>query len=320
MSYLLEEFFDEWGLYVVHHHRWTDVENREVWNSQTSKKRPELGPGGLIAYHENQDVWMPGHLRSQIAQWFNNRQTNRLPYFLSASGNERGGLFLPTRDLLDQSFERMLCALELIFAQENSVLAAFGIQGEEMSAADLSLFGQFNMLAHFDRGSRRIMNEKAPSFVRWLDAAQSKVQKHTNQVPLGLTIIPSGEPPKTHSSIPGDALKGLKLLMQEISDVFVPLQQANKLAFERYRELGESEFNESAMEKQRALFKSEILGTQYVMVAKSFQYKVWIEIEDQWSSLSESDKDAIAQLGFKIDCTVPLELLSLPAKQLRSPL
>jgi hypothetical protein len=298
LSTLIEEFFDEWGLYVVHHKRWTDKNNRKIWDGAV--KRPELGPGGLIAYHENQHVPMPGLIRSQIAQWFNHRQTRRLPYFLSVGPEDSARTGFPeTRTLLDQSFERMLTALELIFGDPDchSVLASLGVN--KMTKADASAFGQFNMLAHHDVGTRARMAALAPNFVRWLDERQLAVQKHIRQVPFEVNETPRVAEERVRSRT-CDAAKGLRLLLEEVTGMFVPLQQANRVAFEAYQARGQSEFNESAMWKGQALFRSTLHGLEYVMVAKSFQYKVWRALLAEFASLSPSDQAFVQQTGFRL--------------------
>jgi hypothetical protein len=200
LSCLVEEFVDEWGLYLVHHKRWSDPSN--PGNRSNLLKR---SPGQYLATEMNGNLLAFQSMRNRLGRFFNHRQTRRLPYLFSVDAQDSEKWGLPqTCDLLNGSFDRMLAALELIYcgpthtqtiipatcnasrnntanneqpADTGGIVPAAGLSGRQHSgklcAADLSIFGQFNMNAHLDPGTREHMLELAPGFVTgFLDRVQ----------------------------------------------------------------------------------------------------------------------------------------------------
>ncbi|MFN2426526.1 MAG: glutathione S-transferase N-terminal domain-containing protein, partial [Candidatus Binatia bacterium] len=110
---LLDESFDEFVLYMVHHNRWklaaADNDN----------------PGGRLA-REYAKLLPPG-TGKLFARWFARRQVRRLPYLFSVApdGYRVAGLaptltppgragYPPTHELLEQTWTRTLSAIEAI--------------------------------------------------------------------------------------------------------------------------------------------------------------------------------------------------------------
>jgi hypothetical protein len=62
--------FDEWGLYLVHHKRWTDKNNLQVWIDD-----PKKGPGGYLLeeMYNIVSAYAPNTLKNQISGFFNTR-------------------------------------------------------------------------------------------------------------------------------------------------------------------------------------------------------------------------------------------------------
>jgi|GEM_PF-435534 len=286
MSYLLEEFFDEWGLYIVHHNRWTDLTNRISWGNDVSKS-----PGYFLNCNEMLKPYPKPHALSiYTSNIFNRRQTRRLPYLFSVDKLNASRLKIPeTVHLLDSSFERLLDGLELIYMESNYMIpgsAAF-------TKADLSCFGQFNMNALLEIGTREKMKLRSPTFLRWLDEMQCTINEHVHlkELPQVLTE------PKTNSVIARDenpqSGSGMAIILSECVKFFIPLMRANAKAFEIANERGETIYNEAAFDKGRCIFSSEFemegRVVPYSQVVKTFQVGVWSNIMSKWNALSAED-------------------------------
>jgi hypothetical protein len=304
VSLLVEELFDEVGLYLVHHHRWTQRANLDAWRGAEEQR---ASPGAYLFREEKyRGVPMPEALRAHLVSWFNARQRRRLPYFLSTH---------ETRAALDQWLERTVDAVELVLADpavarapldEQSLLWALGARAP--CAADASCFGQLNMLAHLNRGSRDEISLRAPRTVGWLDAHQLAVQAHTGQPVSPLAATPRALPPApmptpTPSARAGDARAGLAGLLSLARDLFVPLMKANEAAYEAYaggeegRWPAQQLFNEQAMWRHEALFETRLLGTSVTSVAKTFQVPVWRRVKAAWSALAPEHRACVEALG-----------------------
>jgi hypothetical protein len=126
ISLLLEEFFDEWGLYLVHHKRWAEASNTTAWANNMSQS-----PGGYLVTEMTSEIPMvPQILKHAIGSWFCQRQTRRLPYLFSVGKAESAQLQQEeTRHILDASFDRILSSLELIFSGKTCRSVVMGSNG-----------------------------------------------------------------------------------------------------------------------------------------------------------------------------------------------
>ena len=134
---LIDDYADEFLLYVVHHNRWvTSAADNDAGQRLAREYRSLLGP-----------------LRPPFAAWFSRRQTRRLPYLFSTA---------ETRALLDKAFVRVLDILETLLAQRPFVL------GTRFTLADAAIYGQLGMnLA--DPSANAIMARR-PRLHAWLTA------------------------------------------------------------------------------------------------------------------------------------------------------
>eukprot|EP00927_Polykrikos_kofoidii_P057156 TRINITY_DN51265_c0_g1_i1.p1 TRINITY_DN51265_c0_g1~~TRINITY_DN51265_c0_g1_i1.p1 ORF type:complete len:439 (-),score=39.88 TRINITY_DN51265_c0_g1_i1:24-1340(-) len=294
VSSLVEEFFDEWGLYLVHNARWTGPENRRNWNLRGN-------PGNFLMSEMVGAMFIPR--RDAFAEWFCARQTRRLPYLFSVGSRESQCLGMPqTRALLDRSLQRLLESLELVFSRIQDCSLVPGAAGS-LTAADLACFGVLNMNALLEAGTRRQMQKHAPQLLRWLDQLQLGVRNHTRQT-VHSSELTEPESAKERSALHDDETlqdKGRTAVFGECCRMFVPLMQANA---EAYRQLTSdpagpfAKFNEAAFDRGECLFRSKLIEedgseVQYESVVKTFQVQVWRDLLVKWGALSKGEQDEI---------------------------
>lgn len=282
IAHFIEEFFDEIGLYMVHFERWT---NRE--NHQTSST-----PGEFLIFEElfNPKArpalsnLVPNSLKMKMARFFDDRQTKRLAYLFSIAPNhtpsQRKGFrnppssgegnfadFPETWTFLSTYFEKLLSCLEAIFSKRNSLLGYWSI-------ADASCFGQLNMNARQDIGTRRKIGRIAPNTLAWLDS----IEKNTIQV--------------TREVIEMDVLLSeLNPLMDLIIRLFSPIMNQNEQAYQKEICKDTRIFNEPAFDKMQSLYTGTVCGYPYKSVIKTFQVEIWRELRTQWfQDLNDDDR------------------------------
>lgn len=266
----LDEAFDEFGLYMVHHNRWKLAAGDNDH------------PGRRLA-REYARLLPPG-VGSVFAGWFERRQVRRLPYLFSVApeGYRVAGLpaamtppslpgFPPTHDLLDRSWERTLAAIEAILSQQPYLL------GQRFTLADASVYGQLSMNLT-DTAAARRLGELAPRTLSWLGDIRDR--RHVGSTgPLALSPL-------------------LADLLGVVLDTFAPLMRANEAAYEKHRIQGATVFNEKAFDAGLALFDGEILGHPYRHVAKTFQVRIWRKLRQHWLTLDRDARDlVISSLG-----------------------
>lgn len=255
---LIDDYADEFGLYMVHHNRW---KVSALDNDASERLVRELGIPELLK-------------RPVMARW-QRRQTERLPYLFSVApeGFHLDGMsadiqppsipgFPATHALLEDAFERLIGILDTLLSQRPFVL------GERMTLADAALYGQLGMNLS-DPSACRWMQSRAPALHAWL------LRLHRGDSTL---LEACGE-------LQIDA--ALEPLLVEIGRVFVPLMQQNLQACERWQMHGEVLFNEPAFDAGRSLYFGEIDGHDFRHVAKTFQAKVWRQRIMEWQALPE---------------------------------
>ncbi|MFN2377044.1 MAG: glutathione S-transferase domain-containing protein [Candidatus Binatia bacterium] len=268
----LDEAFDEFGLYLVHHNRWKlAATDNDV-------------PGRRLA-HEYRRLLPPG-VGPFFARWFARRQVRRLPYLFSVApeGYRVDGLaasltppsragFPPTHDLLEESWEAILAALESLLARQPFLL------GDRFTLADASAYGQLSMNLT-DTAAARRLKELAPLVFAWLEG------------------IRDGR----HAGVSGElrAAPGLQPLLEILVETFAALMRANEAAWERHRRDGQTLFNEAAFDAGLALYDGVLRGHPFRSVAKSFQARVWRDLRREWEALAEDARqDIVPLLGGK---------------------
>jgi hypothetical protein len=268
VAQLIDEAFDEFGLYMVHHNRW---------------KVAALGndPGQRLA-REMAKLLPPGSGRI-YGRWFARRQVRRLPYLFSVAppGYRIPGLaepltppsrrdFPPTHALLEEAWRRSLAALEALLAAQPFLL------GGRFTVADASVYGQLSMNLT-DPTAAELMRDLAPRTFAWLVAIRDGAH-------VGVRGALALAPP-------------LRPLLEMVAETFLPLMEQNAAAHQRAVDAGETLFNEAAFDRHRALYNGELLGHPFRAVVKTFQVRVWNELREAWKGLSSDDKRQALALG-----------------------
>jgi glutathione S-transferase len=265
---LIDDHFDEFGLYVAHHHRWVtsakDNDAGERVANEMVRALPALG-------------------RRQFAQWFARRQVRRLPYLFSVApeGYCSEGLpqaltppsrpdFPETHTLLDDAFTRSLDLVENVLRERPFLF------GNRFTLADASVYGELGMNTS-DPAAEQIIAERAPTLRAWLERLHER----------GASKLEDGEEPaEAH-------LDALAPLLDEIVQIHVPLMEQNERAYERHRAEGQTRFNEAAFQRNEALYDGELLGQPFRAVAKTFQVKGWRNLKARYRALEPAHRSAL---------------------------
>lgn len=269
---LVDEYADEFGLYMVHHMRWKySATDNNAGKRLATEFRTLIGPVHHI-----------------IARDFPKRQVKRLPYLFSVAPEDRPSIQGLHRDLqppvhrspqygtsgathafLEDAFDRLLSALDIALIDPQAY-----IFGSQFTLADASIAGQLGMNLT-DPSAASHIERKAPKVYRWLTRIYAgDFDVSTNH--------PAFELSRRH-----------KPLLSEISRVYVPLMQQNKAAYLRLKQEGETVFNEAAFWQNRSLYRGNLDGTEFTNVAKSFQVKTWNTVIDKWHQLSDDEQQTI---------------------------
>jgi glutathione S-transferase len=260
---LLDEAFDEFGLYMVHHMRWVGSARTTPMGDMTaSELRPLLPPG----------------FAPLVARRLYRRQVKRCPYLFSvAPENYDAGVsrartppsragFPSTHALLDQAWRGYVAAMEQVLTAQPYLL------GERFTLADASAYGQLGMNL-IDPEAIALLEDLAPRTFRWLCAIRA-AEHDAARGELALT-------------------PALQPLLRMISQTFMPLMMQNEDAFEQALAAGETLFNEAAFERHRALYDGQLLEHPFRAVVKTFQVRVWRELKASWWALAAQDRDAL---------------------------
>ena len=253
----IDDAFDELGLYLVHHRRWT---TSAADNDAGQRLASELA------------ALLPQPVARRLGTRFAERQVRRLPYLFSVApaGFALDGVapeltppsragFPPTHALLDQIWARLIDALEALLGRRPFLL------GERFTVADASVYGQLGMnLA--DPSAATEMRARAPRLHDWLCAIRGGA--HTQQRgELGYDRV--CEP-----------------LLEVLRQTFVPLMRQNEAAYRRVASAGGTLFNERAFERGAACYDGELCGQPFRSVVKSFQLRPWRELRAAHAALS----------------------------------
>lgn len=265
---LVDEAFDELGLYVVHHFRWVvSAETNDAGRRLARELRRHAPPGC-------------GPL---VAWWFPRRQVRRLPYLFSvaperaASGRLPEALLPPTRPgfppthaLLEEIWTRWIDAVESVLATRPFLL------GERFTLADASVYGAFGMNLADPTADER-MRIRAPRTHAWLESIRHRAHVGSRgEVALHADLGP---------------------LLRTLRHTFVPLMIQNARAWEAATLRGETLFNERAFDAGRALYDGTLLGQPFRSVAKTFQVQVWRELEAAWAALTDASRARVVEVA-----------------------
>jgi len=260
---LMDEYFDEIGLYFAHHNRW-------VLSAQTNNAGERLA--------REFRTLIPKPLQRRFGERFAARQVRRLPYLFSVAAAEperyelpqyrrppgRPG-FPPTHDLLDSCFRRVLDCLEKVFRVQPFLL------GERFSVADASMYGQLAMN----------MTDPTAAATIELRAASAAARVHRMMTRGAESSIASHE---MHPCV--------RPLLEEIGSTFIPLMTQNETAYEAAFAAGQRDFNERAFDRGKACYDGVLAGRPFRSVAKTFQVAVWRRLKTEWAALSDEDRAA----------------------------
>ena len=263
---LIDEAFDEFGLYMVHHMRWVGSAHTTPMGQMTAREFRRLLPPGV---------------EPLLARRLYRRQVSRCPYLFSVApqGYDAGVArdrtppsrpgFPPTHALLDEAWRRYLAAMEHLLANQPYLL------GGRFTLADASVYGQLGMNL-VDPQAIAQLELLAPNTFRWLCAIRDGRQGEQGRADLGLT-------------------SSLKPLLGIITSTFVALMRQNEKAYEHAVADGETVFNEAAFDRHRALYDGHLLGHPFRAVAKTFQVRVWRELKESWQALDVQDRKSLEQ-------------------------
>lgn len=260
---LLDETFDEFGLYMVHHNRWVTSAATNIMGEMTTREMRKLLPPGI---------------RQRMARKLPARQVRRCPYLFSVApqGFDAGVSksltppspegFPPTHEILDTAWRHYLTAMEQLLEKQPYLL------GERFTLADASVYGQLSMNL-VDGRAAQLLEELAPKTFRWLCTIRDGAHKHSQgELFLSDQLAP---------------------LMETIRETFLPLMRQNAQAYQHALDQGQTLFNEEAFDRGQALYNGELLGMPFRAAAKTFQVVVWRELCDAWHALPAQDRDQL---------------------------
>jgi glutathione S-transferase len=263
---LIDEAFDEFGLYMVHHNRWVVSAATNTMGEFTSRELRKVYPLGL-------------HRR--VARRLPERQVRRCPYLFSVAppGFDAGVSekltppslpgFPPTHDILDGAWRRYLAAMETVLTKQRYLL------GNGFTLADASAYGQLSMNL-VDGRAAELLKELAPRTFAWLCMIRDGGHKDSAGE-LGLNPC-------------------LRPLLEIITETFMPLMQQNAAAWRAAVDQGQTIFNEAAFDRGQALYEGTLMGHPFRSVAKSFQVPVWRDLCQAWAALDEGQREQLRTL------------------------
>ena len=263
---LIDEAYDEFGLYMVHHNRWVTSAATNCMGDFTGREMRKVLPLGL---HRLAARTLPA------------RQVRRCPYLFSVApaGFDAGVSanitpparpgFPPTHDILDSAWRRYLASMERILQHQPYLL------GDHFTLADASAYGQLSMNL-VDGRAADLLQEIAPLTFRWL------------------CMIRDRDHAASHGAL--SLSEHLGPLLESIAETFIPLMQQNAAAYDAAIKQGQALFNEEAFDRGEALYEGTLLGQPFRAVVKSFQVPVWRDLCRAWSELESGQREQLQAL------------------------
>jgi len=264
IAQLIDEAFDEFGLYLVHHMRWVGSAKSNQMGKRLAKEfRHALPPVG---------PWV-------LSKSFPRRQVRRCPYLFSiAPANYKSGVSKPltpparegfpeTHSLLNHTWKKYLSGMETILSKQAYLL------GDQFTIADASAYGQLGMnLVDPETADR--MKILAPHTYAWLNRIYHK--NHSQQDSASLYLS-----------------EEIKPLLSTIMLTFSALMVQNTQAYKFAKLQGETIFNEAAFDQGKALYDGKLCGFPFRSVVKTFQVRVWNELQSAWGQLTDNEKNEV---------------------------
>jgi len=266
IAQLIDEAFDEYGLYMVHHQRWVCSAADTAMGETTGAEMSRL--------------LFPPQVRSLVRD-LPRRQVRRCPYLFSVAPQDyqaqvepqrvppsRPG-FPPTHALLQDSWQRYVDALEGLLKQQPYIL------GGRFTLADASAYGHLSMNL-IDPTTAANLQRRAPLTYSWLlDIRDGKHRGGTGVLSLSPALQP---------------------LLDIIMTTFAPLMVQNNAAYQRALEAGEETFNEQAFDRGLALYDGELLDHPFRCVVKTFQVRVWRDLCHRWQQLGDDERQSLQDM------------------------
>ena len=260
---LIDEAYDEFGLYMVHHNRWVTSAATNCMGEVTSREMRKVLPPGL---------------RQRMARTLPQRQVRRCPYLFSVAPDgfdagvsqqltppARPG-FPPTHDILNSAWRSYLSAMETVLQNQPYLL------GERFSLADASAYGQLSMNL-IDGRAAELIEQLAPTTYRWLcDIRDGKHIGSTGDLFLSEHLQP---------------------LLEIIAETFSALMRQNQVAYHQALSQGQSLFNEAAFDRGEALYDGTLMDRPFRAVVKTFQVVVWRDVCTSWQQLEDAERNAV---------------------------
>ncbi len=262
---LIDEAFDEYGLYMVHHQRWVcsaqDTTMGEVTAAELSR-------------------WLLPTFSSRAHRDLPRRQVRRCPYLFSVApqGYEadveplrvppsRPG-FPQTHTLLAESWYAFLAAMESVLSAQPFLL------GDCFTVADASAYGQLSMNL-IDPTSIADLRQRAPVTYQWLLSIRDGGMQRCGDVKLTAALQP---------------------LLDIIMKTFAPLMVQNANAYQSALDSDQNLFNEAAFDRNLALYDGTLLGHPFRSVVKTFQVRVWRDLCRLWRELGPDEQKELREI------------------------
>lgn len=264
---LIDDYADEFMLYMVHHNRWKVAANNQSAAILARELRSVLGV-----------------LSPVVEYYFSRRQVRRLPYLFSVAeaGFKIDNLapsltppshrdFPPTHQFLETSYAQLLQALENIFKTNSYIF------GNCFSLADAAIYGQLAMNSYDKVGAKKpidaIIEQTAPHTYKWLhkikNAQFSRPQPKNKSYQLSELHRP---------------------LFAAINATYLPLMEQNLAAYRKFKQQGSSLFNERAWRHNSAIYSGKIGNYPFKQVAKSFQANSFLKLKQHYQTLDTKQR------------------------------
>jgi len=268
VAQLLDEAFDEFGLYMAHHNRWVVSATTNNAGTRIAREFRHHLPPGVPRF---------------FGPWFARRQVRRLPYLFSVApaGFVIPGLspaltppsrpgFPPTHGLLDDAWRQYLAGMEAVLVHQPFLL------GDRFTIADASAYGQLGMNLT-DPTAADQMRTCAPRTFGWVQAIRDRAHVgRTGPVYLSDRLRP---------------------LLDVVWRTFVPLMRQNAAAHTAARAGGAVLFNERAFDSGQALYDGTLMGQPFRAVVKTFQVRVWQDLCAAWTTTPADAQDQVSRLA-----------------------
>ncbi len=238
LDQLIEDYGDEWLTKVMYHYRWHHLYGNAI--AKASNMLPLMS-----------DNQMDAEKHRSMKEFIAERQMGRTSLVGSTDSN---------RDVIEESFVRLLRLLESHFSQFQFLL------GARPSRGDFGVFGQFSQLFFWEPDSALLAARYSPRSMIWAYQIDD----------LSSFEIDDAQSWFTRDSLPDTLSK----LLVEIGGTYVPFLLAN----------------ERALVGGNAELSCSIQGKEYKQSPFPYQLKCLKWIREAFETLQQEDQKAVAQI------------------------